>query len=584
MKVKVKKLLTSDIILSRLEDVTTQGEGQYMALCPAHNDHIPSLSIKITPDNKILLKCFAGCQPGAIFKAINNASVKAQHEENVKSSQVQAIYNYRNADGNLMFQVLRKEPKDFIQRRPIGKGGYIYDLKGVPPILYRLPELNDADPTEWIFVVEGEKDADNLAQLGLSVTTSPMGAGKWKRIDDTPLHGRNIVILPDNDDAGERHAKDIATALIGKAAQVKVLNLPNLPPKGDVSDWLSAGGTKAELLRLVDASPMIDRTYLSAISKIASHGLAVVNMAEVKPEKLSWLWPQRIPQSKLTLLVGNPGVGKSFLTTDIAARISTGRAWPDQMLRRKPGSVIMLSAEDDIADTIRPRLDAAGADVSRIHLIKGLIRPNTDYIGMFTLDQDVHRLHLLLKEIKDVKLIIIDPITAYMGKADSNNGGDVRGVLTPLASLASEFRITVLAVTHLNKGQGGMALYRALGSISYTAAPRAVHLVGTNPEDKEQRLILPIKLNVGKMPPGIAYRIVDGKILWDKGEVNQTPESLLNFEHDASEEPSALVEAMDWLRLKLADGPRKSSELQCESRRDGISWATIRRAKKRIGC
>jgi hypothetical protein len=170
-------------------------------------------------------------------------------------SHIVATYDYRDADEELRYQVLRKEPKSFSQRRPDGNGGWIWDLKGIERLPYRLPELLKAAPHATIYIVEGEKDVEALARIGLVATCNSGGAGKWTTELSPYLRGRPIVLLPDNDKAGEDHARDVAQKLLGIARSVKIIRLPDLPPKGDVSDWLSNGGTADELEQLVAKTP-----------------------------------------------------------------------------------------------------------------------------------------------------------------------------------------------------------------------------------------------------------------------------------------------------------------------------------------
>ncbi len=151
----------------------------------------------------------------------------------------------------LLFQVVRWQPKGFSQRRPDGSGGWIRNLGGVRKVLYRLPELLSADPQAPVFVTEGERDADNLAGLGAVCTTNCMGAGKWRVEYSEALRDRKVVLLPDNDPRGKEHMQAVARMLRGVARSIKIVELPNLPEKGDVSDWLSAGGTLEALHELV---------------------------------------------------------------------------------------------------------------------------------------------------------------------------------------------------------------------------------------------------------------------------------------------------------------------------------------------
>jgi len=162
-----------------------------------------------------------------------------------------ATYDYTDEDDALLFQAVRYDPKDFKQRQLDGKGGWIWNLKGVRRVLYRLPELMAADPAKPVFIVEGEKDANRLIQQGLIATTNPMGAKKWLPEYSGYLEGRHVVIVPDNDREGQEHAVKVAYSVQGVAKSVRVLELSGLPPKGDVSDWLDAGGTAEELVELV---------------------------------------------------------------------------------------------------------------------------------------------------------------------------------------------------------------------------------------------------------------------------------------------------------------------------------------------
>jgi hypothetical protein len=175
---------------------------------------------------------------------------------NKKNSQpkwkIFATYDYHDAAGNLVFQTVRMQPKDFRQRQPDGAGGWIWSLAGIETVLYHLPELL---PAALIYICEGEKDSDRLRALGVTATCNPMGANKWRKNYNRHLQAKAVVILPDNDLAGKTHGQDVAQNLHGIAANVRVIELPGLPEKGDVSDWLDAGGTLEQLRVLVEAAP-----------------------------------------------------------------------------------------------------------------------------------------------------------------------------------------------------------------------------------------------------------------------------------------------------------------------------------------
>jgi hypothetical protein len=165
-----------------------------------------------------------------------------------------ATYDYRDASGDPAFQVVRFEPKGFAQRRRVDDD-WVWNLQGVEPVLYRLPELLAADPEELIFVVEGEKDVDRLGELGLVATTNPGGAGKWRPEYSASLAGRDVAVLPDKDEPGRKHARDVSASLAGIAPRVRIVELPGLPAKGDVSDWLAGGGTRDGLIALLEMAP-----------------------------------------------------------------------------------------------------------------------------------------------------------------------------------------------------------------------------------------------------------------------------------------------------------------------------------------
>lgn len=249
-----------ELLRSRLEGSKPTRRG-FTARCPAHDDRKSSLSVGETDDGRALIICFAGCETRDVLRALGlrwsdlYPSDRPDDGRPGAGGRLVASYDYRDEAGDLLYQVVRYDPKDFRQRRPDGDGGWDWSLGDVRRVLYRLPELTSADSTEPVFVAEGEKDADTLAALGLVVTTNAGGAAKWQDVFAEPLSGRLVVILPDNDEAGRRHSAAVGRSLHGVAADVRVLRLPDLPQNGDVSDWLAAGGTAEALHRLAAEAP-----------------------------------------------------------------------------------------------------------------------------------------------------------------------------------------------------------------------------------------------------------------------------------------------------------------------------------------
>ena len=254
-----------ELILSKLSDASPNGRG-WQARCPVHNDQNPSLSIAEGDDGRALLKCHAGCATEDVVAALemSMADLMPTTKPNANASDAVQVgprlitktYDYRDERSELLFQVVRMEPKTFRQRVPKASGGWSWSVKDVRRVLYRLPGLVAADATKVVFIPEGEKDVDRLISLGFVATCNPGGAGKWKKEYRELLRDRPVAILPDNDDVGQKHAQAVAKSLTGIAKAVKIVNPPGLPPKADVSDWLDAGGTRDQLAELVKAAPM----------------------------------------------------------------------------------------------------------------------------------------------------------------------------------------------------------------------------------------------------------------------------------------------------------------------------------------
>jgi hypothetical protein len=309
----------------------------------------------------------------------------------------------------------------------------------------------------------------------------------------------------------------------------------------------------------------------------------LVNLASVTPRAVRWLWPSRIPLGKLTLIAGEPGLGKSFLTMDLAARVTTGNPWPDDPNGfNEAGSVVLLSAEDDVEDTIRPRLDAAGAVVEHITALQG-IEFRVDDAGpakrrSFNLESDLPALEQAVDASPNCRLVIIDPVSAYLGGKDSHKNAEIRGLLAPLSDLAALRNVAVVAVTHLNKAAGSKAMHRVTGSLAFIAAARAGWLVTTDKADAKRRLLLPIKNNLAADVSGLAYSIIDGALAWERDPVSLSADDALDDDqqHDRHTDRD---DAADWLRELLADGPMAQRDIADAAKANGISSATLRRAK-----
>lgn len=320
----------------------------------------------------------------------------------------------------------------------------------------------------------------------------------------------------------------------------------------------------------------------------------LTRMSDVEPKILEWTWPGVIPKGKPVLFTGDPGVGKSTVLADTTARVSRGWAWPNSDIPTEQGAVLIFAAEDDIADTIHPRLMAAGADMSMVYVLEGINRLDIN-TGKFTtwtfqLDRDLPILASKVKELKEsgvqVRLITIDPISCYMGKADSHNNAEVRGALAPLATFAAQEGISILTVSHLNKSGGGKAVYRTSGSLAFAAFARSVYVLVKDNDDPQRRLMLPVKCNLVKEPQGLAYSIDDGRVRWEEQGISITADEHMAREGERRdpEDSSELYRAVDWLRDQLRGGKKPSKILESDARENDISVATLRRAKNQLEC
>jgi AAA domain len=316
--------------------------------------------------------------------------------------------------------------------------------------------------------------------------------------------------------------------------------------------------------------------------QVTSGGLVLV--ADVDREQVTWLWPGRIPRGKVSVLDGDPGTGKSILTLTIAAKVTTGSPFPDGA-RPERGDVILLNAEDDIGDTIRPRLEAAGADLSRCWVLPD-VHPEGAPPRPPELPADLFLLEDLVKS-KAAALVVLDPLMALLsGSVDSHRDQDIRRVLASLAYMAARTSAAVVIVRHMNKGTGS-ALYRGSGSIGIVGAARAGLLVAPDPDDDGRRILAMTKSNLAKMPDALAYRLVDderygvARVVWD-GASARTANDLVRARVDEDEAP-ALAEAMRVLKEILADGPLAAGNVKRLAATAGVAERTLQRVRHALG-
>jgi putative DNA primase/helicase len=324
-------------------------------------------------------------------------------------------------------------------------------------------------------------------------------------------------------------------------------------------------------------------------SEVFTPTLISICIADVEAKPIEWLWPGKIALGKVCMIAGDPGLGKSLVTLDMASTVSKGGRWPVDGSRAPLGDVLLLTVEDDIADTIRPRLDAAGADVRRVHAIS-MIRDRDSHgqptVRSVSIKRDLVLLAEKLLTLPHCKLIVIDPISAYLDGTDSHNNAEVRGALAPLADLASKHNVAVVCVTHLNKGATGSAMYRTVGSIGFTALARCVFAVAKDLENSNRRLVIPVKNNLGNDQFGLAYEIHVSElnapyVVWEPEAITiSADDALTNNRDDETLERSA---AAGFLKDLLSAGPMTAKEIRRSADDAGHAWRTVQRARIKLG-
>jgi putative DNA primase/helicase len=483
-------------VLGKLKNVK-RAAGGWVALCPGHDDKQQSLSIGQGTDGRVIMKCHAGCDTKDIVGRLGLTMAELFAEPRrpapagpARQQRMVKSYDYTDADGTLLFQTCRFEPKTFRQRRPDGNGGWIWSLGDTPPVLYRLPEVAAAVADgKRVFVVEGEKDADAITAFGYTATTSPMGAGKWREAFSDALNGAEVVILPDNDDPGRAHAEQIAASLLSRGCVVRVVNLPNLPEKGDVSDWLAIESNSLDSLEeLIGKTPRWSpdgmtekRRVLWRLDELWENDSIMRPPPAIVP-RLAWA-------GRSTLLAAREKIGKSTLVGYIAAKVSSGGAFLGQPCAK--GDVLIVTLEEYPGDTAR-RLRTFDADAGKVHLLLGFSGDPHER------PQELGR---YIEELDPI-LVIIDTLAAYShGLADDDNSAvQMTGVLQPISRLAHENHVALILVHHAKKTDG-----RARGSTAITAGTDVVVEIDVPDEDTDptRRRVR----SVGRVPVEREYHV-----------------------------------------------------------------------------
>jgi putative DNA primase/helicase len=583
-------------------------------LCPVHADKSPSLGLA-DKDGKTLFKCRVGCTQESVIEKLKaldlwptgnghtngnggaltlNAFAKAKGLD----SQFLARCGVTEEKGSLVFHYSlmngQRAPRQRVRLALEGEKRFIWNKANGRPVPYGLWRIGDAHKRgiDTLVLCEGESDALTFWSHKLEALGIPGSDNAGLLQAPHVARFQQILIVHESDQGGEVFEKGCVARLAeleypGRVAVVEMeraevndVNELHLKTLGD------PGGFEAEWLALVDQVRSIDLPIV---------GLEVFDASMVQPKPIKWLWPKRVPCGKLALLVGPPGLGKSFVALDIAAHLTNGSPWPDGTANAFDGDIIIFSAEDGMADTIIPRLIGLGAKRGRIFIgkrVRELNQSGEITRRGFNLAHDLPKLERMLDQHPETKLVIIDPVSAYMARIDTHKNAEIRSeVLDPLAELAERRDVTIIAVTHFNKGGGGGGLERISGSIAFPAAARIVWGFARDAEDPGKRLMLFGKSNVGPEVSGLAFRITENpdgspSFEWLAGSVNENLADALRREQEAQKDTttaSKLELAKSLWRQMLADGPRLVKEIEDRASELNISEKTLKRASWDLG-
>jgi putative DNA primase/helicase len=338
-------------------------------------------------------------------------------------------------------------------------------------------------------------------------------------------------------------------------------------------------------------------------SKSYTKEVELLSLDKVEHHALQWLWPNHIPLSMLTLIAGEPGVGKSFLTLFMAAAVSAGLPWPntsgiappvldevDEVYGfgdwKSPGSVLIVNTEDNISGVTCPRLAAMNADMSKIKLVPFVWRNDGlghDYTALFNITRDMFALERAVDGLDHPKLLIIDPLLSFFGNRDTYRDSQVRASLFPLIRLAERYRVAVVCVVHLNKGCSNKIFNRIMGSLAFSSSARAVWYVHSlpAPENKKRSLFSPAKNNIVENPQTLAFEMKDNRIVFDAQPFNSSPVPSLPLKRNI--ESPELNRSIDWLKNLLSDGnPLPSKKILALAKENGFKKGVLQRARKKL--
>ena len=515
---------------------------------------------------------------------INQAPTKKATTDNrAKEKKVRhkIEYDYKDWDGNIVYKKVKfiyfdGSKKLFFKHKIEGKG-WDWTKGKAPHVPYNLDKFKGHND---VIICEGEKDANSVDRLkiGLLATTAPAGKGSWP--DTITQHFKGFKKATFIYDVGaEKDAKKHAGKLKKGFPKMHVFiaAVPMDKEGDDITDYLE---TQAD--RQMAFLDVLDKSKEFKIEDVPEDHAHIIDVDAVELKPIRWLWHHVFPVGKVSLLVGDGGAGKSYFANYMAARITTGRDWIDPEGKQLTGAVIIITTEDGVADTIKARAVLMGTDQTKLKIIDGVSEGMNKDILSLSIGRNLELIEQAIIKIGDVRLLVFDPITEFIGSIDDHRAAPTRTALAPLAALAEKYDLAILIISHLNKDDAKKLIYRTTGSQSYVNMARAVWAIAEDEETEDRRFLMPVKQNLSKKPPALAFSITNGRgIVFEREPVKIMADEVFGTE-DQRFERSQLDEAKTFLLEALENGSVKASGVFKEAHQAGISDITLRRAKSAL--
>ena len=588
--------MTLTDILQRLDGVKGRDD-KYMATCPCHNDSTQSLSVALGEQGKILLKCCAGCSVERIVDAMglkmsdlfaDNTKTKSFPVYNVTKFDEKPVLEaeYLYADSRLKkAKYRRSDGSKYCYWYYKNGSAWVKGRNNIMPGLY-IGEIEDANP-EYIFLVEGEKDVDNLKAAGLYAVSLPDGAqSKWEPSYDDTFRDSQVFIIPDNDEPGKKYASMCAERIYSVAKDVKVLELPkawaDMPPKADVSDLIEKFGREEAVNMVINLMGAADSWEPEKATEDDPLIALFKPLSDFKEEEATWLIPGWVPESQITLIAADGGVGKTTLWCNIIAALSSGRpcVLDDENKRREPMKVAFCTTEDSVSKKLAKKLRESGANMRNIITMDA----TADKSGVLrNFKFGTNEMERFVRYYKP-DVCVFDPVQGFIPpKVNMGSRNEMRDCLAPLIALGEETGTTFIIICHTNKRKGAYGRDRIADSADLWDISRSVIMAGYT-EEQGIRYLSNEKNNYEQLQETMLFTINAGGQIVRQGTTYKRDREYMTEAAVAKSAPKK-EDCKEFLISALQNAPNrimKSDDLIRMAQENDYSFTTIKRARKAL--